>query len=364
MSTCSTRILYLLFLFFKILFYLLLTDEVSCITVLERKPSGDQEKILMAFQNFCFTDGFFTFLEELFGHETLTRVKSTDPNDFHILKRNLELKCRSYKPTEKAKSKIKIPTVFEECFFDRTGKRVQEAINDSRYKGRVRWFCSEKLICDVDTFTGFFESFCTKLVGLIRKALESPQSIDIGVVVMSGDYADFPIIQDCVRNAFKDKQVITLDEPGIAAMRGAVIYGHKPPAVSYRIPRYTYGIIGPTPIHEAAKQQYDSPIHVYFPQGQTVRIGEIKSKPCYIENDWRDKEWQWKLFASERKFLSTVGDGCMFLGTITLTVPAADKPVRVDVDLTFGGTEITVEARDVKTGESKSVTACLIEHSI
>ena len=339
------------------LFGLFLTDEVSSVTVLKRDPNGNQEELFKTFSSaFCalrIRDEFFKFLEQLVGHKVLAQVRDNYQREFLDLKREIEVKVRTYEYCQETKVTFRVPVVFEELFVESTGKRLEEAINASSFRDRLTWQ-GDKLRCESRIMKTFFDKCCAELVATIRKLMENPQLKDTGVIVMAGELAIPPVIQDTVMKAFPGKEVVIPNEPEFAALKGAVIYGNKSLDVSYRIPKYTYGIIGPTPIHGMQQQQSDTAIQIYFPKGQTVRIGEIRSNPSYIETV-RRREWQWKLFASERKFLSTVDDSCQVLATITLTIAADDKPVRVDVDLTFGYSEITVEARDLKTG--KSVTA-------
>ena len=106
---------------------------------------------------------------------------------------------------------------------------------------------------------------------------------------------------------------------------------------------------GPISVDGTQRSLSEAVFHTYFPKGQTVKIGAIRSNRHFIENDSL-KEWEWKIYSSGRKIFSALDQSCRFLGTIILKLQAADRPVRVDVDVTFSDTELIVEAHDVNAG--------------
>jgi molecular chaperone DnaK (HSP70) len=52
---------------------------------------------------------------------------------------------------------------------------------------------------------------------------------------MVGGFSESPIMQSAIKEAFSTKKVIIPDEAGLAVLKGAVMYGHKPQTISVRV---------------------------------------------------------------------------------------------------------------------------------
>ena len=336
---------------------LFLAGEMSSMAVLERQHDGSYKELSRQYSStLCglrVSDEYLKFLQKIFGQESVKYLKDTYPTEFSYLQQQLEAKFRDYDATAYPNVSFKFPSVFEECVFAKTGKQIKEVVNASCFKGRLA-VIGDKFRCESGVVTTFFSAYCTELVDTIRQVLENPDLVDAPAIVLVGEFSRSPLIHDVVKDAFPSRQVIIPSSPEVAVLTGAVIYVHNLQNASRSvIPKYTYGIAGPIPVKNAPQKQSDSEILVFFPKGQAVKIGDIRYKPSYIVDSGSCSEFEWRLIASSRKFLSTIDDDCTFLATVKLSFPAADKPRRVDVYMIFGVSNITVIVRDLKTGNSK-----------
>ena len=64
----------------------------------------------------------------------------------------------------------------------------------------------------------------------------------VGTIVMVGGFSESRCLQREISRAFPNKYLVIPEDPGLAVVKGAVIYGHDPKAIVSRIARYTYGV--------------------------------------------------------------------------------------------------------------------------
>lgn len=68
---------------------------------------------------------------------------------------------------------------------------------------------------------------------------------DVSSIIRVGGFAESPMLQAAITNAFKDKKkkdFIVPRDAGLAVLKGAVLFGHQPKTISARVCKYTYGI--------------------------------------------------------------------------------------------------------------------------
>ncbi|XP_052791586.1 heat shock 70 kDa protein 12B-like [Mya arenaria] len=177
------------------------------------------------------------------------------------------------------------------------------------------------------------------------------------------------MLQNEIKDAFKDKTVIIPDEAGLAVLKGAVLFGNDPLVVVSRIARCSYGI--------RVFRDFDPKIHAQ--EKKTVIGGKLKCKDIFAKHVQRGDELTVgqaqlhqrysKLEADQISFVldiytSTNADprfvddkDCTYLGCLEIEVPPEDsKENGIKVNMTFGGTELEVEAKDEKYGKTKKAT--------
>ncbi|WAQ98305.1 HS12A-like protein, partial [Mya arenaria] len=188
-------------------------------------------------------------------------------------------------------------------------------------------------------------------------------------ILLVGGYAESPMLQSEIKDAFRDKTVIIPDEAGLAVLKGAVLFGNDPLVVVSRIARCSYGI--------CVFRDFDPRIHAQ--EKKTVIEGKLKCKDIFAKHVQRGDELTVgqaqlhqrysKLEADQISFVldiytSTNADprfvddeDCTYLGCLEIEVPPEDsKDNGIKVNMTFGGTELEVEARDEKYGKTKKAT--------
>ena len=83
---------------------------------------------------------------------------------------------------------------------------------------------------------------CYKIVTHLQDLFLQTAVKRINIIVMVGGFSESRCLQREISRAFPAKKLVIPSDPGMAVVKGAVIYGHDPKAIVSRISRYTYGV--------------------------------------------------------------------------------------------------------------------------
>ncbi|XP_033744267.1 heat shock 70 kDa protein 12A-like [Pecten maximus] len=216
-----------------------------------------------------------------------------------------------------------------------------------------------------------FRSSIDGILNHLKSLMEDPLVADISSILMVGGYSDCSLLQKKVKHLFPNLRVIVPPEAGLAVLKGAVITGHTPSAITHRVCRYTYGIGGSSPFKEGVHDEKRKYFHtrgielcsgIFLRQvsvGDVISVGHKGSRLCYRANDETSTKIHINVYAStQTNPMYVQHDGCKKFGS--LSIDMSDTTKRLDrgayVQMIFGGSEIKVEATDIHTGEKHSAT--------
>lgn len=76
----------------------------------------------------------------------------------------------------------------------------------------------------------FFYESCSKIVYHLQELFLYPTLRDVSSILLAGSYAECPMFQSALTEAFKSphREVFTPDKFAIPGLCGAVLYGHQP----------------------------------------------------------------------------------------------------------------------------------------
>ena len=213
---------------------------------------------------------------------------------------------------------------------------------------------------DAQLTKALFDESCKKIVDHMHQLFRHPSVKDVSSILLVGGFAESPMLQEAVKEAFSELKVIVPQDAGLAVLKGAVLYGHQPKAISGRVCKYTYGVGTMIPfnstIHPQSKKiklngvdlcRDKFSIHVRV--GQLVKVGEPQVKQGYSVTTPDSTTISFGIYTSNDKEPTYTTDvGCTRLGTLTLDMPDTSKGKNrgADVYMTFSGTEIIVTAVD------------------
>ena len=214
-----------------------------------------------------------------------------------------------------------------------------------------------------------FDESCKKILDHLHQLFSLPNVKDVTSILLVGGFAESPMLQETVRDAFRNKKVIVPQDAGLAVLKGAVLYGHEPKTISARVCKYTYGIkilnTFESTIHPQSKkvlrdgdEMCDDIFDVHVCIGKLIKVGEPQVKKHYVVSERRQNKINFDIYTStEKEPTYTTDISCTRLGTLILHMPDTSKGMNrgAFVYMIFSGTEITVTAVD-KDDPTKTVS--------
>ncbi|XP_045203603.2 heat shock 70 kDa protein 12B-like [Mercenaria mercenaria] len=276
------------------------------------------------------------------------------------LQRELEMKKRTITPKSKGKITLKVPVALAETYRSVSGgNTVQKALENSPYNGKVTWL-PDKIRIDAEVFKGLFKTCTDNIVKHIKDLLKYPELRGTNTFLMVGGFSESEMVQEAVMKALPGKNVIIPDEAGLSVLKGAVIFGHRPVAITSRKSKYTYGI-NISPPFDPDRHPEERKVSVgnidrcrdvfkkYIQEGDTVMVGEPRSGK-HITLSAHQREMQLNIYASTKREPQFVDEeGSEYLGRVVVQLPDSEDKIRVEVTMMFGETELTVEAQELTT---------------
>lgn len=306
------------------------------------------------------------FLQDIAGPETIQQFKNEHLDDYIDMFRTFEIKKREISPTLAGKVIFRLPSTMVATAIEVNGESFEEKLLNSPYKNDVT-FKNGKLIVDSRITKLFFTESFTGIVQHVASLLDKKANRDCTAIVMVGGYSESKILQSAIKSKFGgDLKVIIPEEAGLAVLKGAVLFGHRPSTISERICKYTYGQQSThtttanckhpetrTGIENGKLRCFDIFLkHITI--GQSVKLEEEQlervTSPLYADQTKVSKN----IYASTSTDPCLVTEpGCIKIGHFIIPIP--DTSLGTDREIgtrfIFGGTEIAVKVEDKSTGK-------------
>ena len=307
-------------------------------------------------------DSFFrSLLASIVGNDVIEAFTTDHKYDYLELLRDFEIKKRTIYPDLAEKVTFKVPINLLETFREvHPGKDIKAVVtSNAKFKNQLTW-TGDKIRMEANLTKTLFDESCKKIVDHMHQLFRHPNVKDVPSILLVGGFAESPMLQEALREAFRNKKVIVPQDAGLAVLKGAVLYGHQPKTISARVCKYTYGV--------ATKVKFNKDIHPqskkvltdngerccdifsrHVSVGKLIKVGEPQVKRKYNVSNADQTSITFGIYTSnEREPTYTTDVGCTHLGTLTLDMPDTSKGTDrgAFVHMTFSGTEITVTAVD------------------
>ncbi|XP_062599964.1 heat shock 70 kDa protein 12A-like [Saccostrea cucullata] len=179
-------------------------------------------------------EAFRQMLIKIVGAPILNDFARSYTDDYMDLFREFETKKRNFTGNKKDKVNIRIPISLVETFEEDTGEDIKEATENTTYSGKITWIRG-KIRITAEVMKSFFEEAGDQIVDHVKDVLKKPEISGTNNIMMVGGFSESPILQDMIKQSFPDMRVIIPPEPGVAVLKGAVLFGHNPVTISSRI---------------------------------------------------------------------------------------------------------------------------------
>lgn len=299
-------------------------------------------------------------------------MKREDPTAYLDIFRELEAVKRTVDKTKQDKVTMSIPrAVLDDICKKHLGEDLAAIIKSSPYNDRME-LRYDKMRIDAELIEGLFTKASKKIIQLITEALAEVVSREISVILLVGGFSECKIIQESIKAKFPRHRIVVPEDAGLAVLKGAVLFGHKPEYIVSRVVRYTYGIrissqFNPE-IHESArrvivdgKAECRDIFKLYVKTGSVVELGSQITGKHRTRKEFQS-EVSFPVFQSRKERPKyTDEEGCTHLGTLRIDIPNPSKEKRsLRVNLIFGHTELKVTAFDVESGSKCETVLDLI----
>jgi len=225
-------------------------------------------------------------------------------------------------------------------------------------------FSGDKMRIQASVVKQFFKAPIDSIVDHLGKLLKEPEATNCSAIVMVGGFSESPMLQDAVKKKFTKTRVIIPHEAGLAVLKGAVIYGHRPSIISQRISKFTYGVAcvsnfieGKHPanrkiLNEEGQERVDDSFSIHVKAGQKLDANTAQTEQEYGVAT-ADQDGMTIVFYATTKPDPVFVDepGCNKIGLMQVDCPGYGKERKAVVSLKFGSTEIEASAKIKHTGK-------------
>lgn len=308
-------------------------------------------------------DNFVHLMDKVFGTGFLNKFRKEQPQEWLSLMMSFE-SCKKHTDFKTNTSlRISISWALGNAFSEHhNGRRIDDAIKEKSKTLGVS-FNNGTLIINYATAKSLFEPVITKIVDHIRHIMKDQKMGGLDYLLLVGGFSDCQFLQDAFKTAFSEKATVLIPNSAqLAIIRGAVLFGHQPDQICSRIAKMTYGIEIQTDFdykeHDDSKMAMNDYgeakcvglFSSFVTRGDTLNIGEAKILQYTTPEGYTTIDFT--IFGTTEKHAKYIDEpGVNRLGCVTLENPHGPLGKKLEVRVTFGGTELLFEARDLQNDE-------------
>jgi len=307
---------------------------------------------------------YITWLANLFGRDAIKELTGEFMADYLYMLREFENKKRTVTPDLNQKIILRVPYALnEKC------KNTEIQIACLNLEKDVDIF-KDKIRVSADIAKSWFQESIDGTIRHLTVILSEPSMEDVTSILLVGGFAESKLMQDAVKMAFKDRTVIIPEEAGLAVLKGAVLFGHRPRLVSSRCVPFTYGYAVAVPFDDSRHSSEQMCIDSYGDRmvnncfmkvveiGTSVDVGtDIKAPSTLVLQ--KHKEEKVFIYAStDRDPEYITYPSCTKMGKLNMGYAPGETMAdnKVQVYFTFGDTELNATVKFLKTGKVVSKT--------
>lgn len=303
---------------------------------------------------------FKDFVNELFKNkECFENLWELAPLDALEFEREFEAKKRQISSNTKGNIRLQLPA------------RLMQFANTEIQKEHTQTLTLAHMHVQNEHFKSFFTTPKDNIIGILKNILVEIGTINF--IILVGGFSGSRFLTDEIKSnpAFSSIKFISTNEPGTVVLKGAVLFGYNPRAVSARICRYTYGFSVlkdfDSKIHPQSKhiivdgeENCDDVFSVLVYKDELIKYEEERTHMTYSSHRNEDRKFvtlKDELFQAKnvvRGQLAFVTDeGFKAIGKVVSTPPENGWPDRVDhtTKIYFGQTSIRIECCDTANKE-------------
>lgn len=183
---------------------------------------------------------FWAILINIFGLPVLNKIHEDKPESYMGLFRHLDDAKTAMIGSLKFVS-ISFPCkVFDAELKQHCGESLEDALKVSaNYSNTIQARMSDnRLLLRSDVFRSCFATTIGNTVALLENVFTSEAARNFYKIILIGHLADCELVQSVIRKHFTSKTLVIPNEPSIAVLKGAVMFGHDPCIIGIDDRRY------------------------------------------------------------------------------------------------------------------------------
>jgi len=314
-------------------------------------------------------DIFIAWLEEIFGKGAMTKLKEESMDEYLGILREFECKKRIVTPDSKGKITLSIPGALKK-FHKRSGEeKIESKIVRLNLTEDVS-FKDNKIRVSADNARSWFKEPIEDIVLHLTGILSEPAMGDVTTVILVGGFAECELVQNAVKKDIGNRTVIIPEEAGLAVLKGAVLFGHRPRFVFSRCVKFTYGY-GVSEHFDDSKHRLEKMFidscgdrrahHCYekvVEIGTSVDVGKDIKSPSALFLRKNEKNIIPIYASTDRDPEYYTDPSCTKVGEVDIGCAPGqtNDDNEVEVYFAFGDTELKATVKILKTGKVVSAT--------
>ncbi|XP_058043343.1 heat shock 70 kDa protein 12A isoform X3 [Ahaetulla prasina] len=313
---------------------------------------------------------FEKLLCKIFGEDFIEQFKIKRPAAWVDLMIAFESRKRAAAPDRTNPLNITLPFSFIDYYKKFRGHSVEHALRKSNVDF-VKWSSQGMLRMSPDAMNALFKPTIDQIIQHLSEIFEKPELTNVKFLFLVGGFAEAPLLQQAVQNAFGSKcRIIIPQDVGLTILKGAVLFGLDPAVIKVRRSPLTYGVgvlnryvEGKHPTEKLLVKDgtrwCTDVFDKFISADQSVALGETVSR-SYTPAKPSQLVIVINIYSSEHDNVNFITEpGVRKCGTLRLDLTGSDKSVpgrrEIKTLMQFGDTEIKAMAIDIAT--SKSVKA-------
>ena len=315
-------------------------------------------------------EAYEEMLIKIFGQSVFTKFRRENMDDYIEIFRTFEVKKRGISTLTENDTIISLPATLIETYIEETESSLKNAVQNSTVSKFVTPEKGHKLRIKAAIMKNLFSVATDNITKHISDLLKMDVVKGVKTIIMVGGLSESNIVHETVKQSFPNLNVVVPPDAVLTVLKGAVVFGYKPTAITERISRYTYGICTNRPfqdgVHPADKLCYDARGEPWCRDcfdkliecGRQIKLNEqVSNERYYAPHAITGIGFQ-VYGSTEPDPTYITDDRCFFVGDFDIDFPDPDNPKNLDkifwLYFTLGDTELRLEVQDIDTKERYS----------
>ena len=207
-------------------------------------------------------EAYKDMLVKIFGQNVFNKFRKENMDDYIDIFRTFEVRKCVVSTTTEYDIIISLPATLVETYTKERKSTFKLAVKNSTVSNYVTSKRGNKLRIKPAYMRQLFSVPTDNIIKHISKLLSMDVVKGVKTVIMVGGLSESSIVCETVKLLFPNLNVVVPADAILSVIKGAVVFGYKPAAMTERLSPYTYGISQTVPfqdgVHSADKLVYNS----------------------------------------------------------------------------------------------------------